>query len=94
MSIKNLREAEITNNPVINSNFLSVYREQLKLDCKNYKGNFYADSFNFFPITTDDFSFLELFMWGDKIRYKNRPTTTGGNPINALTKTIVIFFPL
>ncbi len=70
MAIKNLREADITNNPAINSNFLSISRDKIKLNCKIYKGDFYSDSFNCFPITTDNLSFLELFMWGEKTKYQ------------------------
>ena len=71
MVIKNLREKDITNDSMINSSFLSIYHNKLKLNCKIYKGNFYSDSFNFFPITPDNFSFLEFFMWGEKIKYAN-----------------------
>ena len=71
MVIKNLREKDITNDSIINSSFLSIYQNKLKLNCKIYKGNFYSDSFNFFPITLDNFSFLEFFMWGEKTKYAN-----------------------
>ena len=59
MVIQNLREKDINKDSVINSSFLSIYHNKLKLNCKIYKGNFYSDSFHFFPITHDDFSFLD-----------------------------------
>ena len=71
MVIKNLLKKNITNDPVISSKFLSIYNNQVKLDCKIYKGNFYSDSFNFFPITPDNLSFLGVFLWGQKSRYTN-----------------------
>jgi len=71
MVIQNLQEKNITKDSDVNLNFLSIYHNKLKLNCKIYKGNFYSDSFNFFPITPDNFSFLEFFMWGEKIKYAN-----------------------
>ena len=69
MVIQNLQEKNITKDSDVNLNFLSIYHNKLKLNCKIYKGNFYSDSFNFFPITLDNFSFSELFSWGEKSRY-------------------------
>ena len=50
---------------------LFIDNDRLKLNCKIYKGNFYSDSFNFFPITPDNHSFLGVFLWGEKSRYTN-----------------------
>ena len=69
MKIRNLLTKDILSDSSISSNFLSVYNNRLKLDCKIYKGNFYSDSYNFFPITHDNLSFLGVFLWGDKSRY-------------------------
>ena len=57
--IKNLDEKNIIKNKSINLKFLSVSSKELSLNCKIYRGNFYLDSFNYFPITTDYYSFLD-----------------------------------
>ena len=69
MVIQNLLKKDINSDPAISSKFLSINNDRLKLNCKIYKGNFYSDSFNFFPITLDNFSFSGVFLWGEKSRY-------------------------
>ena len=69
--IKNLDEKNIINNKKINLKFLSVNSKELSLNCKIYRGNFYLDSFNYFPITTDYYSFLDLYSWKAKSEYNN-----------------------
>lgn len=71
MKIKNLKNSDIIKNKTLNSKFLSANLEKLKINCKIYKGDFYVDSFNFFPITTENFSFLELFAWNKKSKFKH-----------------------
>ena len=71
MVIQNLLKKDINSDSGISSSFLSIYNDQLKLNCKIYNGNFYCDSFNFFPITPNNYSFLGVFLWGEKSRYTN-----------------------
>ena len=71
MAIRNLLKKDIISDSAISSDFLSIYNNRLKLDCKIYKGNFYSDSFNFFPITDNNLSFLGVFLWGEKTRYSH-----------------------
>ena len=69
MKIRNLLTKDILSDSSISSNFLSVYNNRLKLDCKIYKGNFYSDSYNYFPITKDEKTFLDLYSWGKKSKH-------------------------
>ena len=69
--IKNLDEKNIIKNKSINLKFLSVSSKELSLNCKIYRGNFYLDSFNYFPITTDYYSFLDLYSWKAKSEYND-----------------------
>ena len=69
MQIKNLNKFDIENNENIDSKFLSTEYEKIIKKCKFYKGDFYLDSFNYFPITNDNFCFLDLFSWKEKSEY-------------------------
>ena len=69
MKIKNLNELDIIDQNNINSNFVSVNLEKLDLNYKIFKGDFYLDSFNYFPITKDNFTFLDLFRWKVNAEY-------------------------
>ena len=71
MIIKNLNEQDIIKNEKINSLFLSVLNKNLQINCKILKGDFYLDSFNYFPLTEENFSFRSLFHWGKASRYNN-----------------------
>ena len=62
MKIKKLSKLDIKNNPDVNSRFLTVSIKTVLPNYKIYKGDFYLDSFNYFPITKDNFSF-GLFRW-------------------------------
>ena len=68
MKIKNFNQSEISNHE-INSSFLSSELKNISLSCKIFKGDFYIDSFNFFPITNQDYSFLDFFSWKEKYEY-------------------------
>ena len=59
--IKNITLDEIKNNNEINSRFINANIEKLNITCNIYKGNFYADSFNYFPINENFNTFAELF---------------------------------
>ena len=62
MKIKNLRRIDVKNNKNVNSSFLSVNLDNIKINCKIYKGNFFADSFSYFPITTDYNTFQYMYI--------------------------------
>ena len=73
MIIKNLNEKDIIRDKKINSLFLTVLNNKLRIKGKILKSNFYLDSFNYFPITDNDFCFRNLFQWSnaDPGRYNN-----------------------
>ena len=58
MIIKDLNEDEIINSSEINSKFLSVFNIDLKVECKVLSCDFFLDSFNYFPLTLENYSFL------------------------------------
>ena len=43
--------------------------KDLDLKCDILKGNFFLDSFNYFPITEELNTFSDIFLWGDKLQY-------------------------
>ena len=69
MEIRNLNEMDVISHEHVNSEFLSTDFEKLALNCKIYKGDFYLDSFNYFPITKHYFTFLDIFAWKEKSEY-------------------------
>ena len=71
MEIKNLKESDIVVNNKISSNFFTITSKNINLDCKIYKGDFYLDSFNYCPITKENYTFLHLFHWRDISDYNH-----------------------
>ena len=71
MKIINKTLKSIKENPNLNKKFLSLKRNDFKLDCNILTKTFYLDSYNYFPITDDYNCFLDLFKWGDESKYKN-----------------------
>ena len=69
MSIKDIKEFEIINDKKINSKFITASYEKLPVNCKFYKGDFYLDSFNYFPITKENYSFSEIYCWQEISKY-------------------------
>ena len=69
MFVKDLNEQDITDDYDINSKFLSIYNNKLQISCKTLHTNFYLDSFNYFPITKDHYTFLDVFGWKEKSEY-------------------------
>ena len=74
--IKNLNLDEIKKYLSSNSNLVflkhvSVINQSLKLEARLLKGDFFLDSFNYFPITKENYSFGDFFSWGDSNKYKN-----------------------
>ena len=71
MLIKNLTVRDIHKDKKLSSKFLIINSDKLKISCKIYKGNFYIDSFNYFPILSENFSSLGLFLWNEKNKYNH-----------------------
>jgi len=73
MIIKNFNEQDIIRDKKISSLFLSVLNRNLRIECKILKSDFYLDSFNYFPITENNFSFRNIFQWRNSSpsRYNN-----------------------
>ncbi len=71
--IKNINEQDIIRDKKISSLFLSVLNRNLRIECKILKSDFYLDSFNYFPITENNFSFRNIFQWHNSspARYNN-----------------------
>ena len=59
--IINLNNEEIQKNSSINGQFLSASLQDINQHCKILKSNFFLDSFNYFPITSNYETFNELF---------------------------------
>ena len=59
--LSNFSEKEILNNVNLNNLFLSASLQKIEEKCKILKGDFYLDSFNYFPITTNKETFYKLF---------------------------------
>ena len=61
----------ILDNPKLNSKFIFSKHNDLNINCNTLTKNFYLDSYNYFPITEEFISFLEVFTWGEKFKYQN-----------------------
>tara|TARA_Y100001970_G_C14191073_1_gene835425 strand:- start:923 stop:1954 length:1032 start_codon:yes stop_codon:yes gene_type:complete len=59
--LQNIPNKEIQTNQKIKKNFLKSEYKNLDIKCNIFKGNFYLDSFNFFPISYDYYTFSELY---------------------------------
>jgi hypothetical protein len=71
MKIVNIKNSEILNDAKLKSKFISVYKENLNIECNILTKDFYLDSINFFPLTEENNSFLDVFAWGDLLKYNN-----------------------
>ena len=60
--IENISLSDLKNNKDLNKYFFTAKLENINQNCNYYKGNFYLDSFNYYPITEDYKSFDELFV--------------------------------
>lgn len=69
MKIIDKKNSEVTNDTKLNSKFISAQMKDLDLKCDILKGNFFLDSFNYFPITEELNTFSDIFLWGDKLQY-------------------------
>tara|TARA_Y100001970_G_C14219887_1_gene852014 strand:+ start:526 stop:1584 length:1059 start_codon:yes stop_codon:yes gene_type:complete len=64
--IENISLANLENNNDLNKLFLTAKLENINQSCTYFKGDFYLDSFNYYPITNDYKSFDELFVRTNK----------------------------
>jgi len=63
MTLLKKNKSDILNDNKLNNCFLSAKLNNLDIECNIFKGNFYSDSFNYFPITENYETFPELFNW-------------------------------
>jgi len=59
--ITNKNSFDILNDEKLKKSFLNATLKKIDINCKIYKGNFFADSFNYFPITEDFEVFHDLY---------------------------------
>ena len=59
--LQDLNENEILNNQELKNSFLSATLNEISEQCKILKGDFFSDSFNYFPITNNFETFAFLF---------------------------------
>ena len=59
--IQDVDNKSISENPDLNDLFLSAKLEEINENCKILKGEFFLDSFNYFPITLNHNTFTKLF---------------------------------
>ena len=59
--IENISLSNLENNQDLQKNFYTTNLENLNQRCTYLSGNFYLDSFNYYPITDDFKSFKQLF---------------------------------
>jgi len=71
MTLKDINSKDIIKNKNINSLFVSTHSEKFNLDCNFLSGNFYLDTFNYFPISLNNNTFSDLFSWEQKDKYAN-----------------------
>ena len=71
MKIIDLNKSDLIKKTDLNSNWLSTISENLNINCKIYKGDFCLDSLNYFPITSDNYTFSDLFSWKEKNAYQH-----------------------
>ena len=64
--IENINLHELEKNQDLNQRFLTAKIASINESCAFYNGNFFLDSFNYYPITEDFKSFDELFLRIDK----------------------------
>ena len=67
MKLINKTNQDIIKNKNLNSKFLSANFEKLQINCKILKDDFYLDSYNYFPITKEYYTYRENFLLGRTI---------------------------
>ena len=71
MKILNKEINEIKSDNKLNSKFLSIKHNSLNISCNILQETFFLDSANYFPITSQYESFLDVFGWGEINKYNN-----------------------
>lgn len=71
MKIIDKKISNITADDIIKSKFTYVEDSQEKFNCNILNGSFYLDSHNYFPITEELNTFLDVYSWGDLTKYNN-----------------------
>ncbi len=59
--LKDLKPKEINSNDKIKYKFENATLQSVGIKCNIFKGNYFADTFNYFPITEDFYSFSSLY---------------------------------
>ena len=59
--LQDIKKDTIKKNKTLNTLFISAIMKDINEECKILKGDFYLDSFNYFPVTTNYNTFYQLF---------------------------------
>ncbi len=71
MKITDIKIDEIIKNIDLNNKFISTKHEDLNLNCDILTKDFYLDSQNYYPISPEYFTFLDLFRSSKESNYNN-----------------------
>ena len=71
MKIVNKKIQDIIKNEKLNSKFSFIKHNSLEIECNIFTENFFLDSYNFFPITEEHTTFLDVFTWGEPYEYEH-----------------------
>ena len=71
MKILDKKIKDIVDNKQLNSKFIFATKKSLDIHCNILANDFYLDSHNYFPITNELYSFYDIFLWGDSVKYQN-----------------------
>ena len=71
MKLTDYNNSDIKKQDNLSSKFQSIKGDNVNFTCNVLNSNFYLDTHNYYPITDEMFTFSELFMWGDTLKYDN-----------------------
>ncbi|MFL2510207.1 MAG: hypothetical protein ACJ0RE_03425 [Alphaproteobacteria bacterium] len=71
MKVNDYNNLDIKKQENLSSKFQSIKGNNVNFTCNVLSGDFYLDTHNYYPITDEMFTFSELFMWGDTLKYNN-----------------------
>ena len=91
MEIKDYNNLDIKDQKKLSSKFQSIKGDSVDFSCNVLSDNFYLDTHNYYPITDEMFTFSELFMWGDTLKYNNFYTKDFINSFNLNKKNFKFF---
>ena len=69
MKVTNLKNESIINNDKFNSKFIFTEIKKLNVKCNILEGDFYLDTHNYFPLSSELYTFSDLYSWGDINKY-------------------------